>query len=69
MPPSRTEKIEWGGCPLRPASYDVGGCPEGGATKEVIMAEVHVLAIDLAKRSFQVCGTARGGALLFGVQF
>jgi len=34
----------------------------GSATKEVIMAEVHVLAIDLAKRSFQVCGTARGGA-------
>jgi len=25
------------------------------------MAEVHVLAIDLAKRSFQVCGTDRGG--------
>ena len=29
------------------------------------MAEVHVLAIDLAKRSFQVCGTDRGGAVLF----
>lgn len=29
------------------------------------MAEIHVLAIDLAKRSFQVCGTARGGAVLF----
>jgi hypothetical protein len=29
------------------------------------MAEVHVLAIDLAKRSFQVCGTARGGAVQF----
>jgi transposase len=29
------------------------------------MTEVHVLAIDLAKRSFQVCGTARGGAVLF----
>jgi hypothetical protein len=26
------------------------------------MTEVHVLAIDLAKRSFQVCGTDRGGA-------
>ena len=26
------------------------------------MAEIHVLAIDLAKRSFQVCGTDRGGA-------
>jgi hypothetical protein len=26
------------------------------------MPEVHVLAIDLAKRSFQVCGTDRGGA-------
>ena len=29
------------------------------------MAEIHVLAIDLAKRSFQVCGTDRGGAVLF----
>ena len=29
------------------------------------MSDVHVLAIDLAKRSFQVCGTARGGAVLF----
>lgn len=29
------------------------------------MSEVHVLAIDLAKRSFQVCATARGGAVLF----
>lgn len=28
-------------------------------------ADVHVLAIDLAKRSFQVCGTDRGGAVLF----
>lgn len=26
------------------------------------MSDVHVLAIDLAKRSFQVCATARGGA-------
>ena len=25
------------------------------------MPDVHVLAIDLAKRSFQVCGTDRGG--------
>ena len=29
------------------------------------MSDVHVLAIDLAKRSFQVCGTDRGGAVLF----
>lgn len=29
------------------------------------MPEVHVLAIDLAKRSFQVCATDRGGAVLF----
>ncbi|WP_036286211.1 IS110 family transposase [Methylosinus sp. PW1] len=29
------------------------------------MAEVHVSAIDLAKRSFQVCGIARGGVVLF----
>lgn len=29
------------------------------------MSGVHVLAIDLAKRSFQVCGTDRGGAVLF----
>jgi len=26
------------------------------------MSDVHVLAIDLAKRSFQVCATARAGA-------
>ncbi|MGB5076775.1 MAG: IS110 family transposase [Sphingorhabdus sp.] len=29
------------------------------------MSEVHILAIDLAKRSFQVCATAVGGAVLF----
>ena len=29
------------------------------------MMEVHVLAINLAKRSFQVCGTDRGGAVPF----
>jgi hypothetical protein len=28
---------------------------ESGAAMEGIMADVHVLAIDLAKRSFQVC--------------
>lgn len=27
------------------------------------MSDVHVLAIDLAKRSFQVCGTGRGGSI------
>jgi hypothetical protein len=26
------------------------------------MADVHILAIDLAKRSFQVCATDPGGA-------
>ena len=26
------------------------------------MTQVQILAIDLAKRSFQVCGTDRGGA-------
>ena len=29
------------------------------------MSDLHILAIDLAKRSFQVCGTDRGGAVLF----
>ena len=29
------------------------------------MTDVYILAIDLAKRSFQVCGTDRGGAVLF----
>ena len=29
------------------------------------MTSVNILAIDLAKRSFQVCGTDRGGAVLF----
>jgi transposase len=38
----------------------------GGALKEDRqMSEVHILAIDLAKRSFQVCGADRGGAVLF----
>jgi hypothetical protein len=31
-------------------------------TEERQMTQVHILAIDLAKRSFQVCGTDRGGA-------
>jgi hypothetical protein len=26
------------------------------------MSEVHVLAIDLDKRNFQICGTGRGGS-------
>lgn len=30
--------------------------------KERIMAEIHMLSIDLAKRSSQVCGTDGGGA-------
>ncbi|WP_125271528.1 hypothetical protein [Agrobacterium sp. FDAARGOS_525] len=29
------------------------------------MTQVQILAIDLAKRSFQVCGTDCGGAALF----
>jgi transposase len=29
------------------------------------MADVHILAIDLAKRSFQVCAADRGGAVLY----
>lgn len=29
------------------------------------MSDVHILAIDLAKRSFQVCAADRGGAVLF----
>jgi hypothetical protein len=28
------------------------------------MTQVHIVAINLAKRSFQVCGTDRGGAVL-----
>jgi transposase len=33
--------------------------------KEGDMTNAHILAIDLAKRSFQVCGTALGGAVPF----
>jgi transposase len=33
--------------------------------KEEHMSDIHILAIDLAKRSFQVCATAPGGAVLF----
>ena len=29
------------------------------------MTQVHILSIDLAKRSFQVCATDGGGAVLF----
>jgi len=29
------------------------------------MSDVYILAIDLAKRSFQVCATGRGGAVLY----
>ena len=53
-----TELMGW--MPLRPASYDARpayGAPE----KEEQMTDVHILAIDLAKRSFQVCATAPGG--------
>ena len=32
--------------------------------KEEHMTDAHLLAIDLAKRSFQVCATALGGAAL-----
>jgi transposase len=32
--------------------------------KEEHMTDVHILAIDLAKRSFQVCATTLGGAVL-----
>jgi len=31
-------------------------------SKEETMSDVHILAIDLAKRSFQDCGPDRGGA-------
>lgn len=34
----------------------------GGPHREEPMSDVHVLAIDLAKRSFQVCATDPGGA-------
>jgi transposase len=33
--------------------------------KEEHTTDVHILAIDLAKRSFQVCAMAPGGAVLF----
>ena len=29
------------------------------------MADIQILAIDLAKRSFQICATGPGGAVLF----
>jgi len=29
------------------------------------MADIHILAIDIAKRSFQVCATDQGGAVLY----
>jgi hypothetical protein len=60
----RADVTCWGGCPLRPASYDAIE-RHGGAIKEESLSDVHVLAIDLAKRSFQVCTTDRVGAVLF----
>jgi hypothetical protein len=38
-------------------------------SKEETMSDVHILAIDLAKRSFQVCGTDRGGACVDAPDF
>lgn len=50
--------------PLRAASYDA--IRAGVAlSREDPMSDLHNLAIDLAKRSFPVCGTDRGGAVLF----
>lgn len=46
--------------PLRPASYDAMSAVVA-LSKEESMSDVHILAIDLAKRSFQVCATDRGG--------
>ena len=37
--------------------------------KEEQMSDIHVLAIDLAKRSFQVCATALGGACVDAPNF
>ncbi len=37
--------------------------------KEEHMTDVHILAIDLAKRSFQVCATAMGGACVDAPSF
>ena len=38
-------------------------------SKEETMSDVHILAIDLAKRSFQVCGTDGGGACVDAPDF
>ena len=37
--------------------------------KEEQMTDIHILAIDLAKRSFQVCATAPGGACVDAPSF
>jgi len=50
--------------PLQPASCDAFE-RQAGAIEEEPISDVHVLATDLAKRSFQVCATDRGGAVLF----
>lgn len=38
-------------------------------SKEETMSAVHILAIDLAKRSFQIYGTDRGGAYVDAPDF
>jgi hypothetical protein len=38
-------------------------------SKEESMSDVHILAIDLAKRSFQVCATDRVGRFYSIVRF
>jgi hypothetical protein len=38
-------------------------------SKEETMSDVQILAIDLAKRSFQVCDTDRGGACVDAPDF
>jgi hypothetical protein len=48
-----------------PAGPDAAFEPQAGAIEEEPISDVHVLATDLAKRSFQVYATDRGGAVLF----
>ncbi len=55
----------WGGCPRLAGIVRYQRSAVVALSKGEPMSDVHVLAIDLAKRSFQVCGTDRGGAVLF----
>lgn len=54
-----------GRMPLRWRRHDAMLSAMVALTEGRQMTQLHIPVIDLAKRSFQVCATDRGGAVLF----